>query len=158
NTEIPQGIPANQRKHGTATMAYQVESGAHVAGSNLATWGSYGLNNWTEDPYTDKIYATGQFVNASVKAKFSPTMDGAGAATARVPVFGECVWNGGAWPEDTDQLSANLDTPSASGWMHRFSLDRHDKQITMAMMDGSARLPPVLGLWNLQWNRAFKMR
>lgn len=156
-TKKQDGLPANQRAHGTSTLAYHVESSGHVNNIPYGTHGSYGLNNWTENPLlADGGNYSGNFANEP--EKFIKTIDATGVVASNTPVFGEYTWNSGAWPKSTDGLSANLDTPSAPGWMHRWQLDRHDEKVTISLMDGSARLIAIRELWSLEWHRGFETR
>ena len=157
-TEKQEGLPTTQSVHGTSALAYQVGGTIHVGNLPFGTHGSYGLNNWTENPLlADDGNYSGWYANE--QEKFITTIDAAGVNTSNVPVFGECTWNSGGWPKSTDSLSPNFDTPSGSGIMFRFQLDRHeDEKITISLMDGSARLIGIRELWSLEWHRGFETR
>ena len=155
---VEAGVHTSQRAYGTSTKAYHIEAGMHIDNFFFGKNGSYGLNNWTENPaLADGGNYSGFFANE--QEKFITTIDATGVQASNVPVFGDCTWNGGAWPKSTDGLSTNLDTPSAPGWMHRWQLDRHNtEQITISLMDGSARLIGVRELWSMEWHRGFETR
>ena len=72
------------------------------------------------------------------------------------PVFADSAWWGG-WPLHTDFIPADPIDPYTGNAndMERYYLARHDGGVNVAMIDGSARLVSLVGLWKLKWHKQF---
>lgn len=114
--------------------------------------GGYGANLWLFPMYTeydnDWRFPRGDFY---------PSLNQVGRPSD-VPLFGDSNWVG-SWPDDTDTVPPSLYSGYAvhevGYFMGRFSIDRHNKGIQMAFVDGSARRADLEQLWQLQWHRSF---
>jgi prepilin-type N-terminal cleavage/methylation domain-containing protein/prepilin-type processing-associated H-X9-DG protein len=122
--------------------------------------GSYGINHWINS--LPASFAQGwrnrpDWHWGNTAAVQDPT---------RVPVFADCAWyggnpfdlaspgNGGKPPRTREWNKTN---PKQWDWdMARFVMDRHNRQVNVAFVDGSARGVKVTGLWDLQWHRGFR--
>jgi prepilin-type N-terminal cleavage/methylation domain-containing protein/prepilin-type processing-associated H-X9-DG protein len=121
--------------------------------------GSYGFNSWLfQEPLAG--------VPASFRAKM---IDVTAHQSDRVPVFAECIMNKGG-PDDSDTVPFNLidplpssdgpppHAPGPAGQMAYFCIDRHERGINVAFLDGHAELITLGGLWKLRWNNTFRAR
>jgi prepilin-type N-terminal cleavage/methylation domain-containing protein len=108
---------------------------------------SYGLNDWLLDPASSSG-GTGSIAdlgNASM-----------------VPVFLDCIWRGSR-PHDLDKPPADDVCPPESpaganpqlSAMQYFCIDRHERSINGAFLDGSIRKVGLKELWTLKWHQYF---
>ena len=122
--------------------------------------GSYGINHWINSlPPTFKDGWRGQplWHWSSVGAVTEPS---------NVPVFADCAWYGGN-PFDLQYPGNGGRPPTTRDWnktqakqwdwdMARFVMDRHNRNINAAFVDGSARAVKLNTVWDLQWHRQFR--
>jgi len=111
-------------------------------------YGSYGLNNWIEDPHPSLGYAS-THINYFVR-----NIDD-NAATSLTPVFGDNVWSEAGWPEETDAPPGSFFAPltGQDSFLARYAMYRHGQAINVGFMDASARTVQVEDLWDLHWHR-----
>ena len=123
-------------------------------------YGSYGINHWISSPPSSFVAGwrgqlTWHWSTASAVKEASV-----------VPVFGDCAWYGGN-PFDLASKTPNGTPPKTRDWnktspkqwdydMARFCMDRHNRSVNMAFVDGSSRSVRVNGLWDLQWHQQFR--
>jgi prepilin-type N-terminal cleavage/methylation domain-containing protein/prepilin-type processing-associated H-X9-DG protein len=123
-------------------------------------YGSYGINHWINSlppSFADGWRGRPDFQWGSTVAVTEPS---------QVPVFADCAWyggnpfdlasggNGGKPPPTRDWNKTN---PMQWEWdMARFAMDRHNRAIIVAFVDGSARLAKANTLWSLKWHREFR--
>jgi prepilin-type N-terminal cleavage/methylation domain-containing protein/prepilin-type processing-associated H-X9-DG protein len=135
---------------GTATECWHGERMDWLVGYQ----GSYGLNGWLYwwgKAEQDKLQThTGD--DPSEMITMPTTLN-----ESRIPVFGDCNWVDG-WPRADEEVPASLTTGSLSpnkDYMGRFCLDRHNKTVNIAFLDGHAENLRLPALWTLQWSAHF---
>ena len=132
--------------------------------------GSYGLNGWAYRlagrRHPDGIDRDGG-VNFSRGAwpmdeAFTKYVRVATRESARVPVFADCAWPNG-WPRDTDAPPPNLNvggqgmgSPPNENMIARFTINRHDKKISVGFLDGHADHVHLARLKTLKWHEDFR--
>ena len=142
------GIP-----QGTASHAWGPAYGAGTyQGGEEDDFGSYGYNNWLEDPK----HIPGWSWRAPLHAYQLPLS----LQPASMPIFGDCVWVDAGWPRETDLPPPNPDRPNLNdghlfGFMQRFYLYRHPGGVNMAFFDGASRRVALEELWDLSWHNGF---
>jgi prepilin-type processing-associated H-X9-DG protein len=153
----------------------QDERDASGWGSATQHWfkfrdGSYGLNGWVyrlaggahpDGPGTDGgiNYSRGAW---SVQEALTKYVRVSTRESARVPVFADCIWPNG-WPRDTDTPPVNLTNGARLNkgsapnehMMARFTINRHDKHISVAFMDGHAEHVHLARMKQLKWHEDF---
>ena len=115
-------------------------------------YGSYGMNLWLTDwramGWREGLW--GRPATAQVPAD-------------KLPVFADCVWTG-SWcrttdlpPDDLRQgaTPANPVTDQYHG-IARHCVDRHDRAVGVAFLDGSAHRVGLEELWRLRWSPEFQ--
>ncbi len=158
-----------------STKLDEVKSQSFVYGTTFKTWGpghslfrpedygSYGINHWiTQLHRGDPGWRNHPQWNWKIA---SPK--GAG----RIPMFFDCTWYGtmpyeynyadsgagitsGAPPTSQDwseQLPANFGEYD----MTRVCINRHQRAINIAFMDGSVQKTDLRDLWTLKWHKAY---
>ena len=80
---------------------------------------------------------------------------------ALIPFLGDGIWVN-TWPEadDTPPFSREyLQKPHATynAGMLRFCIDRHNRSVNMAFVDGHAESVPLNRLWELKWHSTFEV-
>lgn len=135
---------------GTATHSWGPAYGGAYQDAELDDYGSYGYNNWLEDP----THVWGE----SRRPLHAYTLSHSGDP-ATMPVTADCVWVDAGWPLETDMpppdpMCPNM-TDSGLGFMQRFFLYRHQKAINMAFFDGAVRHVQPQDLWGLSWYNGF---
>jgi prepilin-type N-terminal cleavage/methylation domain-containing protein/prepilin-type processing-associated H-X9-DG protein len=123
-------------------------------------YGSYGINHWINSlppsfPQGWRNQPGWQWGHTG--AVQEPTF---------VPVFGDCAWYGGN-PFDLPSSGHGGKPAPSRDWnethpkewewdMARFVMDRHNRNINLSFVDGSARAVKLNALWDLPWHRAFR--
>jgi prepilin-type N-terminal cleavage/methylation domain-containing protein/prepilin-type processing-associated H-X9-DG protein len=141
---------------------YQEVKGAgnsDVTGYDLVRVGdeyySYGMNNWILNPKNEKDGLMGNDFNSYWRG-FS-TLDNAD----QIPVFGDHHGANGGWPKYND-MPPRYDGEPGSGntkdLMRRWTINRHDGNINMVFVDGSARTVGLKENWTLLWHRGFNTK
>lgn len=111
---------------------------------------SYGLNDWLLDHSQSSTSSASSWSATHIKS------------ASDVPVFLDCIWRGSRPheldkpPEDDDcppKMPAGAD-PQLSA-MQYFCIDRHDRFVNSAFLDGSVRKVGLKQLWTLKWHRYF---
>ena len=142
------GIP-----QGTATHAWGPAYGSGTyQDAEEDDFGSYGYNNWLEDP----THVPGWAWRAGMHAYRL----GLSHRPSRMPVTGDCVWVDAGWPRETDLPPADPMRPSLNdggslGFMQRFYLYRHGERINMAFFDGAVRTIEPQEMWDMSWYNGF---
>jgi len=119
---------------------------------------SYGINGWLQQPDPLVLRYSGgkpeEFFTAA------PISD-----AERIPVFGDAVWQD-AWPHADDWTPSNLhdgDRKYQIGpyerqhMLGRFVLNRHNKGINIAFLDGHVKTVPLKDLKRLMWHKDFRI-
>jgi prepilin-type N-terminal cleavage/methylation domain-containing protein len=116
--------------------------------------GSYGINGWMYsqpvDPMKPSVASSPEYWR-----KLGAT---AQYGAANVPLFADCIWDGGdptSDPNDTPPTSPGM---QSGGDMWNFTLLRHPqskKPINMAFADNSARISGLKQLWSYRWSPDF---
>jgi len=142
------GIP-----QGTAVHAWGPAYGAgSYQDAELDDYGSYGYNNWLEDPRRVPGWASRAPLHAyKLHGSRRPY---------EMPVTGDCVWVDAGWPRETDLPPPDPDCPNLNdghlyGFMQRFYLYRHPDGVNMAFFDGASRRVALAELWDLSWYNGF---
>ena len=114
--------------------------------------GSYGMNLW----YTPGGLYYGDPAVGSTANFFQSYTDV--KQTSTTPVFADSLWVG-SWPSENDIPATNLQYGDAAHtfghFMGRFTIDRHDRAISVAMHDGSAGRYDLADLWTLTWHKNY---
>lgn len=129
-------------------------------------YGSYGINLWinsVESPSVNGWRDKPQWHWKTTMAARHP---------AQVPMVSDCTWFGTNPISIKDQSWANGGDPTPSrkwwedqdpigfgGWgydMARVCIDRHNRGVNVAFMDGSSRKVFLTDLWRLKWHRDFE--
>jgi prepilin-type processing-associated H-X9-DG protein len=121
--------------------------------------GSYGFNRWLF-----------RLPSEAQSAPTAPKYIGLPAPHAdAIPVLADCIAET-ATPDDTDTVPTDLQSPipfysgtgpkptGPSGFMAYYCIDRHDRAVNVAFLDGHAARVPLAGLWGLRWNAGFTPR
>jgi prepilin-type N-terminal cleavage/methylation domain-containing protein/prepilin-type processing-associated H-X9-DG protein len=118
-------------------------------------WGSYGINRWATDPGDSAQWTTDEQLSQYWK---KTNVRGA----QDVPVLLDAThWH--FRPEETDPVPTKeplkygdvpINTPNCNMW--RVTINRHNKGINAAFLDGSVRKVFLWELWDLKWHREFK--
>ena len=122
--------------------------------NNGTRWheGSYGLNSWVYSSYG----GGSTLQNANYYGKLSKVQQ-----PSLTPLFADCTWVDG-WPETWEQLTPGLNGAGAhvtggSNHTARFGLARHDRTISMGLVDGHAERVDLANLhmynWKPTWTR-----
>ena len=124
--------------------------------------GSYGINQWLYQALpVQRPQLPDDWRQRAIEL---PTQH-----SERVPVFGDCImdWAG---PDSSDTVPANLVSPipyysgigprpiGPRGQMAYFCIDRHERAINIAFLDGHAERVRLEDLWKLRWNNSFEPR
>ncbi len=138
---------------GTALHAWKPPLASHAGAEDLDI-GGYGYNDWMEGQGMVHIRT---WFTASQIGWFYSTLD-ENIASSNVPVLGDGTWPDAGWPLEEDTLPNDFNFPeatTATGYMLRFCLDRHQKATNIAFMDASARSVHFVDLWKLRWHKNF---
>jgi len=131
---------------------------ANLGGFNDQLWyrGTYSYNNWLEGPKSS--YITG---NPTQAPKAISSIDDA-VPTSEVPVFSDGIWSANGWVQENNVIPSDwqIETPGRNAYNNAIShvaLDRHNKKINQAYMDGSGSITEVGNLltdnvWHRQWD------
>jgi prepilin-type processing-associated H-X9-DG protein len=131
-------------------------------GATAEYYGSYGFNSWLSAPPAEGVVvgvsASGTMTPQQGTKAFWRTTDVSGASV--VPAFLDSWW-WCAWVKDTDTPPAyegqtNAFPCGCRESIQRFCIDRHQKSVNAAFVDGSTRKVGLKELWTLQWHREFK--
>ena len=144
--------PGNGGNYATAAHAWKVQPAAH-RGASTEDYGSYGLNNWLENPASVGTGAGGSRPNDW----FIDRLAAAGGHSG-VPVLGDGSWPDQGWPLASDLMPSSTLDPMASptaGYMKRFCLDRHTEAVNLSFMDCSTRTVKIKNLWSHTWHKTF---
>lgn len=142
----PQASQKSETGWGTANLAWSGHThpdGYWIRSGGDFHWGSYALNGWLYNGYNSN----------SLKLRI-PTLD-----HSQTPAFADSVWVDG-WPATTDAAPADLKSPysltgPAPSQMGRFCVDRHNRAVNVAMLDGAVKLTRLGDLWKLKWSPSF---
>jgi prepilin-type N-terminal cleavage/methylation domain-containing protein/prepilin-type processing-associated H-X9-DG protein len=123
---------------------YRLVGAAHPDGA-----GTDGGINFSRGPMTPQV-------------AFSRYLRTSSRESSRIPVFADCIWPNG-WPRDTDTPPMNLTNGSRLNkgsapnehMMARFTIARHDKNISVAFLDGHAEHVQLARLKTLKWHEDF---
>ena len=110
------------------------------------TFGSYGINRWTE------VYG-GKFSDSRLMLTIDSIQ-----SPSETPVIVESAWVECGWINSSNTLPTNFDNPMSaggSGDLKYVCLDRHNEKINFAAADGSARNVRlnITSLLDLQWHK-----
>jgi len=124
--------------------------------------GSYGVNLWATiyviSP-TGTIYKPPSSIGVSWGRRLASIQN-------RVPIFGDCNWVGNiaqsidaepkVAPENyTVETGSRSLAPGGSN-IGRYCIDRHNKAINMAFIDGHVETLPLEELWRIKWSKNFE--
>ncbi len=144
---VPGAFFGNQ---GTAEHAYGPiydGSGTTYVNDREDDYGSYGINNWMEDPHPQ--------LGASFGIdRFIRNIDD-NVRTSTTPVFGDCVWVEAGWPLETHAPPSSYYAPltGVDSQLARFAMHRHGEGVNLSFIDGSVRTVLAEELWDLTWHR-----
>lgn len=145
--------PGNGGNYATSAFAWKVGTPSVHRGITTEDYGSYGLNNWLEDPTVIGTGTGGARPNDWFINRFS-----AAGGHSDVPVLGDGCWPDQGWPLASDLMPTStidpMSTPTA-GYMKRFALDRHIESVNLSYLDCSVRTVKVKNLWAHKWHKAF---
>lgn len=148
STRRPESIGPNE--WGTSMEGWRRSSSTTV--NSETNTGGYGLNNWFEG-------GIGEFGTAYSRA-FKNAEDP--EADSDVPVFADNAWADAGWVQEFDQFPPDFESPmdyAGSGFVRRYSLNRHHESINLAYYDGSTRSNKITELlqnnkWHRDWNES----
>jgi prepilin-type processing-associated H-X9-DG protein/prepilin-type N-terminal cleavage/methylation domain-containing protein len=159
-----------------------VLSGGPASGTAFNCWGpinsgftngmmgSYGLNGWL---YRYGLASAADDASLLANAGTGVTgwnvarardalwqLPAAGSSAAEIPVFSDSNWVDG-WPHEVDQppqppFTLITGQKSGSESMRRLCLDRHNRRINVAFLDGHAEAVALRDLWKLKWHRGWQ--
>lgn len=150
-TDQPETVGPNLR--GTSSVGWRRTT---VVKINEPNTGGYGMNNWWEVK-APKLTPTAPPIRGPNSYFFTSGDDG--RANSNTPVFGDCTWADGGWPEEddvtpNDYFNPDASNPVALGWLLRFALDRHSSEgVNLVFFDGSARPIAIRDMKQYKWHR-----
>lgn len=132
---------------------------SYYPGSSTEAWwsfgnaaGSYGVNLWLQpkgvfsgrfDRYPNRFYTNMNNIDN----------------VSDVPALGDSNWVG-SWPVAEGKVPPNLEKGlmghNDQEFMGRFCIDRHNRAINLAFMDGHAAPVSLDDLWRTQWHRGWE--
>jgi prepilin-type processing-associated H-X9-DG protein len=152
-----------QIKSEGVTLSYGSNTHTYIHAPNIyPNEASYGFNLWLYSVPVDCITIQGR-----PRSLHWPTADVENSE--EVPLFLDSMWRGGGpWYGDvngrsTDPSFPGIRPPEYDGqWirydneMMHFALDRHNKGVNAAFMDGTVRYVAIKKLWDLKWHRKYE--
>ena len=145
--------PGTGGNYATSGHAWKVGSPSVHRGITTEDYGSYGLNNWLEEPTVVGTGTGGARPNDWFIDRLS-----AASGHSDVPVLGDGCWPDQGWPLASDLMPTStidpMSTPTA-GYMKRFALDRHMESINLSYLDCSTRTVKIKNLWSHKWHKGF---
>jgi prepilin-type processing-associated H-X9-DG protein len=125
------------------------------AGTTFTAWetpegdiGSYGINGWVTCPEQDNMNLYGPIENywRNIGQTSRPTY---------IPLMMDCRQSF-ACPKETDSPPISEDCElQSSNHMQRLCMNRHNKGINMAFLDGHVEKIGLKELWILKWHRTY---
>lgn len=76
--------------------------------------------------------------------------------SSRIPVVSECVYPTVNLPIGTEGPSQNLDDPGPCNGVTECCIDRHQRSVNIAFVDGHAERVQLTQLWKLKWSPDFR--
>ncbi|HEX8913276.1 MAG TPA: prepilin-type N-terminal cleavage/methylation domain-containing protein [Humisphaera sp.] len=142
--------------YGTATTTWGPGTGTSSGPMMGAYSGSYLFNGWLYLPGTAAMY-NNMLPFFANNAKSFVAMTDPKVSSSETPTFADGAWVDG-WPHWDNSVPTDLQNPMygsgpSSGNMGRVCLNRHNKRVNVAFLDGSARQVSLAELWQLRWTR-----
>jgi prepilin-type N-terminal cleavage/methylation domain-containing protein/prepilin-type processing-associated H-X9-DG protein len=134
---------------GDAATAWAAHA-AWAEDSEAGDIGSYTYNNYMEHNPAAWPYGGG-------KEKFISSIDDQ-VPTSETPVLADGIWVDGGWPNETDMLLPDHDESlgAFNPYIGRYAIDRHQRAVNIAFLDGSVRTTPLSDLWQQRWHKQWQ--
>ena len=130
---------------GSATQAW---SARFLITQPMWATGSYTFNGWLFRDESNTVYQL---------SAYAPNVDSGlwnlpGKESATVPVFCDSIWFT-TWPEPTDVPPTSLivGNMNTSEQMQRVCINRHNRYVNVAFLDGHAEPIALKNLWKQKW-------
>jgi len=133
---------------GTSTLGWRRSSASTVISETNT--GGYGLNNWFEGGISEFGPAYAQAFKSADDSE----------ADSDVPIFADTTWADAGWVFESDTFPTSFEDPMSqpgTGFLTRYSLNRHHEAINIAYYDGSTRSNKITELlednkWHRDWD------
>jgi prepilin-type N-terminal cleavage/methylation domain-containing protein/prepilin-type processing-associated H-X9-DG protein len=111
-------------------------------GTDQGSYGAYGMNAWLYSDRAGEVPPRSEFYFTKADGIRNPTA---------VPFIADATWVD-AWPDPAEPIPSDGMKGDDHTNLGRFGINRHNRSINLAFMDGSGRTMPVIQLKTLQWS------